>query len=218
MDAVSQIDAAEEPTAGPDAAPGQAPCQGLDPRIRRTRELLQQALANLLETKEFDKISVHDITDAATLNRATFYAHYPDKFALLECMVAARFQALLDHRGVVFDGTCNSALRAIVLGVCDYLAGTPCRGNDRQMQPHMESAVVAVVRRMLLDGLRQNAALPPTGPNVSPEMLASAASWAIYGAAKEWSQTPNRLPSEEIAETVAALVIPILHSPPPASA
>jgi AcrR family transcriptional regulator len=202
MDAVIPTDASTDLVAAPDAAA----CSALDPRIRRTRELLQQALANLLETKEFDKISVHDITDAATLNRATFYAHYPDKFALLECMVAARFQALLDARGVVFDGTCQGALRGIILGVCDFVAGSPGHGNDRQMQPHMESAVVAVVRRMLLVGLRQQ-----HRGGVSPEMLASAASWAIFGAAREWSQTPGRLPSEQIADTVASLIVPMLH-------
>ncbi len=45
----------------------------LDPRVRRTRHLLHQALGNLLETKEFEKISVQDIAEAATVNRATFY-------------------------------------------------------------------------------------------------------------------------------------------------
>src|ERR1700712_4637873 len=94
----------------------------VDPRIRRTRLLLQQALGSLLETREFETISVQEIAEAATVNRATFYDHYPDKFALLECMVAARFQELLDRRGVKFGGGCASALKAIVLGVCDYLA------------------------------------------------------------------------------------------------
>ena len=36
-------------------------CEVVDPRIRRTRLLLQQALEKLLETKEFEKISVQDI-------------------------------------------------------------------------------------------------------------------------------------------------------------
>ena len=58
-------------------------CETVDPRIRRTRQLLQQALEKLLETKEFDKISVQDIADQATVNRATFYDHYADKSALL---------------------------------------------------------------------------------------------------------------------------------------
>ena len=62
----------------------QEDCNRLDPRIRRTRQLLQDALRKLLDQKGFDDITVQDITEAATLNRATFYAHYPDKFALLE--------------------------------------------------------------------------------------------------------------------------------------
>jgi AcrR family transcriptional regulator len=187
--------------------------EALDPRIRRTRELLQQALGALLETKDFDKISVQDITDAATLNRATFYAHYPDKFALLECMVGTRLQALLDQRGVKFDGTCTGALRGIALGVCDFMAqsqGTPCAGRqrlDRHMEPHMESAVAAVVRRMLLYGLRQHSA----AATVSPEIQASAVSWAICGAASEWMRSAQRAPSEAMAEEIVRLVAPMLH-------
>ena len=37
-------------------------CEKLDPRVRRTRGLLQDALRKLLEQKEFDRISVQDIT------------------------------------------------------------------------------------------------------------------------------------------------------------
>jgi AcrR family transcriptional regulator len=184
----------------------------LDPRIRRTRQLLQQALGTLLETKEFERISVQDIAEAATVNRATFYDHYPDKFALLRCMVGARFQELLAARHVRFDETCSSALNAIVLGVCDYLASTPgitCE-QQRPMQPHMESAVIGVVRWIILEGFQKH----PMVSRASPEILATTVSWAIYGAAKEWVQTPNRCSSEEIAETVVNLVSPIFSSMP----
>ena len=104
----------------------------LDPRIRRTRQLMQQALAKLLENKELDEISVQDITEAATLNRATFYDHYTDKFALLECMVGSDFHELLAEREVQFDAGCSSALKSIVLAVCDYLA----RMQGANCQPH----------------------------------------------------------------------------------
>jgi AcrR family transcriptional regulator len=216
----STPDAAATPleSAASESAP--LPLESTDPRIRRTRQLLQQALAQLLHTRDFDRLSVQEITDAAGVNRATFYAHYPDKFALLECMVAGRFHALLDERGVVFDGTCTSAITGIVLGVCDFLAqtlsqlaGTPCAAAN-QMPPHMESAIVAVVRGMLLDGIRKHPTASPTPPAASPELLASTASWAIYGAAKEWIRTPNRAPSEAIASTIQHLVAPLLHSTP----
>jgi len=180
----------------------------VDPRIRRTRLLLQQALGKLMETQEFDRISVQDIAEAATVNRATFYDHYPDKFALLECMVGTRFGELLAARGVRFDGGCSSAMRAIVLGVCDFLAAAPGVECDRQMQPHLEAAVIAVVRRMILDGAEKH----PPADGVSPGMLAATLSWAIFGATKEWVRTPNRCPSEEMVETVMRLVSPMFSA------
>jgi AcrR family transcriptional regulator len=184
--------------------------ENIDPRIKRTRLLLQQALGNLLKEKEFDKISVQDIAEAATVNRATFYDHYTDKYALLECMVGTRFGDLLAARGVSFDGTCSSALRAMVLGVCDYLAelpGAEC-ARQLQMQPHMEAAVIAVVRRMLLGGMEKH---PPSNGR-SPGMLAAAVSWAIFGAAKEWVRTPERCASEVVVEQIMGLVGPIFSA------
>ena len=184
------------------------PERTMDPRILRTRNLLHQALVNLMKEKEFDSISVQDIAEAATINRATFYDHYADKFALLECTVGFRFNQLLTERGITFDGTCNSALRAIILGVCDFIASAQLLCTDRpgQMEPHMESAIIAVVRRMLLEGLEKHPSAAPT----SPQMIATTTAWALYGAAKEWAQTPNRLPSSEIADTIVTLVHPVL--------
>ena len=85
--------------------------------------MLMEALAKLLNEKEFDDISIQEIADEATLNRATFYLHYPDKNALLQAMTAARFRDLIARRGLSFTD-CDGALRAIALGVCDYLAET----------------------------------------------------------------------------------------------
>ena len=188
-------------------ATAQKDYETLDPRIRRTRQLLQKALHNLLETKEFDKISVQDIADAATVNRATFYDHYPDKFALLECLVASRFYELLAERKVQFDGGCLSALKALALALCDYLAQVQGTDSRRQPQPHMESAIIAVLRGILLQGLKQH----PSQNGISPEMIAATAGWAIYGAAKEWAQTPDRCPSENVADTIVTLVLPLFQ-------
>lgn len=180
----------------------------VDPRIRRTRQLLHNALITLLETKDFSKISVQDIAEAATVNRVTFYDHYTDKFALLESMVESRFKELLAERRVQFDGTCSSALTGIVLAVCDFVAGTPGIESDRQrlMEPHLEAAVITVVRRMILDGLRQH----PSERPVPPAMVATIVSWAIYGAAQEWVRTPDRPRSEDIVGTLVILIAPLL--------
>jgi AcrR family transcriptional regulator len=100
-----------------------------DPRILRSRRMLMEALDMLLTRKEFDDISIQEIADEATLNRATFYLHYPDKNALLQALTAARFRELIARRGLSFSN-CDGALRAIALGVCDYLADTTGWGSQ----------------------------------------------------------------------------------------
>lgn len=55
----------------------------IDRRVLRTRQLLRTALLELIQEREFDALTVQDITERATLNRATFYLHYADKHDLL---------------------------------------------------------------------------------------------------------------------------------------
>ena len=165
--------------------------------------MLQEALAALMTEKSFDRISISEIAERATLNRATFYDHYPDKHALLECTVARRFQDLVQKRGIIFSG-CDSAIRSIALGVCDYLAeADPALHNSDRL---LETAIVSVVRRMIFEGLEQHA--PPRG--IPAELVASSVAWAIYGAAYEWVRTPSRMPAEEAASTIHRLLAPVM--------
>src|ERR1700689_3926953 len=116
-------------------------CEVRDPRIRRTRKLLQGALGSLMQSKSFDEISVQDIAEAATVNRATFYDHYTDKFALLEAMVAGGFHRLLEERNIRYDGTCSSAADAIILATCDYLAQSRASEVECRRQSAFEPLV-----------------------------------------------------------------------------
>ena len=186
-------------------------CEVRDPRIRRTRQLLQGALQTLMQNKSFDDISVQDVTDLATVNRATFYDHYTDKFALLDAMVASGFHMLLHERGVRYDGTCPSAASAVILAVCDYLTQTHTSRTVCQRQsafePLVEAAITAAIRRVLMEGVQKDGFIN----EVSPIMIATTASWAIYGAAKEWLSTPDRPSAEEIVPVILRLVLPILQ-------
>ena len=190
-------------------------CEVRDPRIRRTRQLLQGALRNLMQSKNIEEISVQDITDAATVNRATFYDHYTDKYALLEAMVAGGFHILLHERNVTFDGTCPSAASAIILATCDYI--TQLHSNPAEctrqnaFEPLIEAAITTAIRRVIMNGMPKESATP----GLSPEIIATAASWAIYGAVKEWFYTPNHAPAEEIVPSILQLIIPILMTAGP---
>ena len=55
----------------------------IDRRIQRTRLALRTALLELLKHKNYDDISLEEITEQANVGRATFYLHYKDKEDLI---------------------------------------------------------------------------------------------------------------------------------------
>lgn len=58
----------------------------VDPRVLRTRQLIKDALIDLLQEFELNKITVNRIAERATINRVTFYLHYHDIQDMLEKM------------------------------------------------------------------------------------------------------------------------------------
>jgi hypothetical protein len=38
------------------------------------------------------------------------------------------------------------------------------------------------------------------------ELLATTAAWAVFGAARRWFQTPDRIPAEQMAAKIEAIV------------
>ena len=53
-----------------------AKTNSVDLRVMRTRQLLEESFLALMEEKGFQSVTVQDITNRATINRATFYAHF----------------------------------------------------------------------------------------------------------------------------------------------
>ena len=174
----------------------------VDPRIRRTRQMLFQAFRALLAEKTFDLISVQDITERSTLNRATFYDHFTDKFALLEAMIGEGFSSRIEERLAGGRGACEASLRQIILATCYFLAevSSGCQKHQRQFEPLTESRVKAILREWLLEGLRQNQA-------ENPELKATMVSWAIAGAALQWSRE-KKTSADELADAI----LPTLHT------
>jgi AcrR family transcriptional regulator len=190
-------------------------CEVRDPRIRRTRQLLQGALRDLMHTRSFEEISVQEIAEAATVNRATFYDHYADKFALLDALIAGGFHSLLHERNVEYDPKCPAAASAIILAACDFQilmhqGNCGCKGGS-PFEPLIDAAIIGAIRLVLTRDM-QNLGVPASLPS---QMIATAASSAIYGAAKEWFNSPNHPSAKEIVPQILALILPMLRQASP---
>src|SRR6478752_4286669 len=66
--------------------------EGADRRVRRTERLLKQAFRELVAEKGFAAVTVRYIAERADVNRGTFYAHFPDKYALLDLAIREKLR------------------------------------------------------------------------------------------------------------------------------
>ncbi len=96
----------------------------LDRRVKRTRNLLREAVLELAETQDLTEMTVQDITRRADVNRATFYQHYRDKDELVE-------------------QTIDDLLEELFGGCAPVLAG-----RDRLMPDAVHPSVVAMFREV----------------------------------------------------------------------
>lgn len=60
----------------------------------RSRKLINAALADLLQEKPLEKITVTDVVNRAEINRGTFYAHYADIPDVVNHLIQQTFSAI----------------------------------------------------------------------------------------------------------------------------
>lgn len=177
-----------------------------DPRVIRTRRLLVDALSELMGEKSFDAITVSEIATRATLNRVTFYAHFQDKYALLEYDMSSRIESEMQAQLGASPRLNEDMLTNLLSFVCNFLEGTQrhCPPPRGQMQSLVEKQLKNHIYDALLQALENRAKFKAQGP--SAEQTAMVAAWAVYGAAFQWSQQDERQPLAQFVRQVLPLI------------
>ncbi|MDK2980162.1 MAG: hypothetical protein PWQ55_509 [Chloroflexota bacterium] len=181
----------------------------IDPRVKRTQALIQQAFGELLAEKGFPSITVKDITERAEINRATFYAHYTDKYALLESHIQQVFQAELESRTLHACQYSPDNLHALIVTVSQFIdqANAHCKTVGSQFELMVEHQVRRQVQQILALWIDK------AGCEIEPQLAATAASWTIYGLALQHNQDKrsDKLSGEAFAASILPLVQDNLH-------
>jgi AcrR family transcriptional regulator len=180
-----------------------------DPRVQRTRQLLLQAFMSLVqEKKHIHSISVQEIAERATVNRATFYAHFEDKYALVESWLRAKFQRTLARQLPASSILQRETLHQLILAVFDFMALTRRyrKPSDQHLEPLFEIALQQELYELLLRWLKQVPSEIPL-PEETIETTAQIISWAIFGPATQWSRGNQSIAKEVMAHHVLAVVI-----------
>jgi AcrR family transcriptional regulator len=167
-------------------------------RVLRTRATIEQAFVELILEKGYDKVNVEDITNRADVARATFYAHYPNKEALLASVFSRLMEGLrasisdpegkcLDVHGSSIDVMCRHAEEMRDL----YKA---CLSDAWARQAYM-SAIVQfseTYQRYCLDSNR-------TSPRIPVHVMARAFAGAHVAILESWLAGEIPVDAKELA-------------------
>jgi AcrR family transcriptional regulator len=182
----------------------------VDPRIKRTRRRLRQAMMALLGEKTLNNITVQDIAARADVNRATFYAHFDDKYALLNDTVRETFNARLKDELPPNPAMNLDNVHKLIMIVSDFMdqAVGPCMPRS-QFTEH--AIMVMQVQTSLYETIREWMSQVETPLCEESEAAARMLSWAIWGPILEWAHEGRKMPRQKMVAQVIAPLKPLFQ-------
>lgn len=178
----------------------------LDPRVVRTRQLMREALLELVPLQGFEDLTIQDITDQATLNRATFYLHYTDKNELLLDTFEQIVTGAIPHPppdGVDFDALPQSPIISVFNHVAQY-ADFYCVMLGEKGVPVFMARVRTYIEETILNWLA--AVLPKKfGRGMSSDIVVNYLGAAYLGVISWWLENEMPYTPEEMEAQLFAL-------------
>lgn len=187
-----------------------------DRRARRSRKLLKESLLELMKRKTFSDISVRDVTDAADMNRGTFYLHYSGTAELLQSLEAdllSELQALVDAH--IQETVAVGSVAPVFEPVLDFVVE-----HRETCTVLFGSSEASGFIQALQQLIHQNGAplvktwFQPQDQRLTDYLLNFLA-WGLIGLLKEWFDQDMALPRGELmasaqrmAEGAAASLFP----------
>lgn len=163
-----------------------------DKRITKSRKLIQDAFLSLANKRPFENITVKDISERANVNRATFYAHFKDKYDLLDSFISDEFMTIVSSR-ISPDAKLNEkTLRDLIFIMCDYhkTVGTSYirlyKSANMLIDMRVQLKLQDIVQNML-----NNTRTCSKNEEEKLELITVMMSSGIYCATKRWHSKGN---------------------------
>jgi AcrR family transcriptional regulator len=192
-----------------------------DRRVTRTRRILKDALIGLILEKGYAALTVQEILDRADVGRATFYAHYHDKEALLLSVFAELRDALREGFEGIRPQDVARFGKGVGLTLPLFTHADQHRHLYRALLSSRDGAVLLgylrdVLTAPLAEHLRVAAASHGHASSPVPVMVAAFVS-AVLGVLVWWLEADAPYTPVEMDRMVERLLAPgmsvVLHDP-----
>jgi AcrR family transcriptional regulator len=177
-----------------------------DRRVRRTRQLLIEALLALIVERGYEALTVQDVLDRADVGRSTFYAHFRDKDDLL--------QAAFERGLRVLEGTGGpGAMSLPELSLALFRHTDEHRPLYRAMVGHPSGAMLLRAVNAMLGAHVRSHLERLSGPLAVPaEIAAQYYVSALLGLLTWWLDGEHAYSPDEMDAMFRRLVLPALDT------
>lgn len=138
--------------------------------------------------RRFDEITVQDIAERAGVNRATFYAHFQDKYDLLEGSLGEGLHKLMIaalNPPAAFNRPNLKILATTIFEFLRKVSGGCARRQE--FGPLLESTVQGTIYEFIVHWMEKQPGSPLT-KGQAPETVATVYSWTLLGAGIRWAR------------------------------
>ncbi|WP_440896461.1 TetR/AcrR family transcriptional regulator [Amphibacillus sp. Q70] len=185
----------------------------LDPRIIRTKSLIMKSFTKLSGEKRFNAITVKDITEEATVDRATFYYHFRDKYDLMEQILLEDLKVYVINPCLEYEHIDEITLKEVFLSLVNFhgLVFSHCSKSYQTFRFSIEKMVKNKMAEQFHRLLCKQNQLNDTE---LPQFPAIILSWGIYGLLNEWENNQSLDPEQLIIDAIPNLlagISPAIH-------
>lgn len=183
-----------------------------DRRIRRTKRLLKQGLAELMMKKEFKNITVRDITDHMDLNRGTFYLHYTDTYDLLQKLESdtlSDVQKMIDEHSSEAEA---GSLKPVFEPILSYIVANRDICYSLFVNNASSNFIDNMQKLICRNGLELIHKFSDRLPEEKLAYLFSFITFGLIGLIKQWFDTDMQLAEHEIVDMADCMVIATAES------
>ncbi|MDG0844361.1 TetR/AcrR family transcriptional regulator [Staphylococcus equorum] len=128
-----------------------------DLRTTHTKQSLINGFFSLVNKKDFEKITIADITKVARVNRATFYAHFKDKYDLIDYIMEDFATVSIENyvsNAMIFN---QESISKLILAVHNFYQepNVECRSSYALLVlPQMKEKILKELNIVLSDSLK----------------------------------------------------------------
>lgn len=177
----------------------------VDRRILKTKEAINKAFLELLADKDFEKITVNDISDGANLNRGTFYLHYTDKYDLLDRCIEDHHDNMVKVCSAQDSIAKDFDFVHSLLPVFQYFENNSMFFSSMLSNRSMPSFRDRM-QKMILQGIREHMNMNDINQGMNQEVVAQFMASAFVGVIEWWLAAGRPHPPLFMAEQLWKLL------------